>query len=54
MKRQRRVHEDAGHANSSLDARRGDTVFFLGAVAIVIFVAGLKTGHSIKKGADAS
>jgi nitric oxide reductase subunit B len=26
----------------------GDTVFFLGAVALVVFVAGLKTGHSIK------
>ena len=24
----------------------GDIVFFLGAVALVIFVAGLKTGHS--------
>jgi nitric oxide reductase subunit B len=32
----------------------GDTLFFLGAVALVIFVAGLKTGHSIKKSADAS
>ncbi|GJM25620.1 MAG: nitric-oxide reductase large subunit [Phycisphaerae bacterium] len=28
----------------------GDTVFFLGAVALVVFVAGLKTGHSFKKG----
>lgn len=27
----------------------GDTVFFLGAVALVLFVAGLKTGHSFKK-----
>jgi nitric oxide reductase subunit B len=27
----------------------GDTVFFLGAVALVWFVAGLKTGHSFKK-----
>ncbi len=27
----------------------GDTVFFLGAVALVIFVAGLKTGHSFRK-----
>ncbi|MCA9251308.1 MAG: nitric-oxide reductase large subunit [Phycisphaerales bacterium] len=27
----------------------GDTVFFLGAVALVVFVAGLKTGHSFKK-----
>lgn len=26
----------------------GDTVFFLGAVALVLFVAGLKTGHSFK------
>ncbi len=26
----------------------GDTVFFLGAVALVIFVAGLKTGHSFR------
>jgi nitric oxide reductase subunit B len=25
----------------------GDTLFFLGAVALVVFVAGLKTGHSI-------
>ena len=23
----------------------GDTIFFLGAVALVVFVAGLKTGH---------
>ena len=27
----------------------GDTVFFLGAVALVVFVAGLKTGHSFRK-----
>jgi nitric oxide reductase subunit B len=27
----------------------GDTLFFLGAVALVVFVFGLKTGHSIKK-----
>lgn len=27
----------------------GDTIFFLGAVALVIFVAGLKTGHSFRK-----
>ncbi|MEZ5939747.1 MAG: nitric-oxide reductase large subunit [Planctomycetaceae bacterium] len=27
----------------------GDTVFFFGAVALVLFVAGLKTGHSFKK-----
>jgi len=27
----------------------GDTVFFLGAVALVVFVAGLKTGHSFSK-----
>lgn len=27
----------------------GDTVFFLGAVALVMFVAGLKTGHSFRK-----
>lgn len=27
----------------------GDTVFFLGAVALVLFVAGLKTGHSFQK-----
>lgn len=30
----------------------GDTIFFLGAVAIVIFVAGLKTGHSFKSEED--
>jgi len=27
----------------------GDTIFFLGAVALVVFVAGLKTGHSFRK-----
>nr|WP_197533192.1 nitric-oxide reductase large subunit [Symmachiella dynata] len=27
----------------------GDTVFFLGAVALVVFVAGLKTGHSFRR-----
>lgn len=27
----------------------GDTIFFLGAVALVIFIAGLKTGHSFRK-----
>jgi nitric oxide reductase subunit B len=27
----------------------GDTVFFLGAVALVVFVSGLKTGHSFRK-----
>jgi len=26
----------------------GDTIFFLGAVALVVFVVGLKTGHSIR------
>lgn len=30
----------------------GDTVFFLGAVALVLFVAGLKTGHSFRKSAS--
>ncbi len=30
----------------------GDTVFFLGAVVLVLFVAGLKTGHSFKKNAE--
>jgi nitric oxide reductase subunit B len=30
----------------------GDTVFFLGAVALVVFVAGLKTGHSFRKGEE--
>ncbi|MEZ6150461.1 MAG: nitric-oxide reductase large subunit [Pirellulaceae bacterium] len=29
----------------------GDTIFFIGAVALVLFVAGLKTGHSFKKAA---
>ncbi len=27
----------------------GDTIFFVGAVALVIFIAGLKTGHSFRK-----
>jgi nitric oxide reductase subunit B len=27
----------------------GDTLFFLGAVALVVFVAGLKTGHSFRR-----
>lgn len=27
----------------------GDTIFFFGAVALVLFVAGLKTGHSFKR-----
>jgi nitric oxide reductase subunit B len=27
----------------------GDTIFFMGAVSLVLFVAGLKTGHSFKK-----
>ncbi|QDV52281.1 nitric-oxide reductase large subunit [Gimesia fumaroli] len=27
----------------------GDTIFFLGAVALVIFIAGLKTGHSFRR-----
>jgi nitric oxide reductase subunit B len=27
----------------------GDTLFALGAVALVIFVAGLKTGHSFRR-----
>ncbi len=27
----------------------GDTIFFLGAVGLVLFVAGLKTGHSFRK-----
>lgn len=27
----------------------GDTIFFVGAVALVIFVAGLKTGHSFRR-----
>jgi nitric oxide reductase subunit B len=30
----------------------GDTLFFLGAVALVVFVAGLKTGHSLENRAD--
>jgi len=32
----------------------GDTLFFLGAVALVVFVAGLKTGHSYKKSETAA
>lgn len=28
----------------------GDTIFFLGAVALVVFIAGLKTGHSFSQG----
>lgn len=32
----------------------GDTIFFLGAVALVVFVAGLKTGHSFEKKGDGS
>ncbi|MAT71371.1 MAG: nitric oxide reductase large subunit [Planctomycetaceae bacterium] len=31
----------------------GDTIFFLGAVALVVFVAGLKTGHSFRDGEQA-
>jgi len=31
----------------------GDTIFFFGAVALVVFVAGLKTGHSFRKQSDA-
>jgi nitric oxide reductase subunit B len=27
----------------------GDTSFFLGAVSLVVFIAGLKTGHSIRR-----
>ena len=27
----------------------GDTIFALGAVALTIFIAGLKTGHSFKR-----
>lgn len=27
----------------------GDTIFFLGAVALVVFIAGLKTGHSFRR-----
>jgi nitric oxide reductase subunit B len=30
----------------------GDTLFFLGAVALVVFIAGLKTGQSIKRSAE--
>ena len=32
----------------------GDTIFFLGAVSLVWFVAGLKTGHSFRKSESAS
>ncbi len=32
----------------------GDTVFFLGAVALVVFIAGLKTGHSFRRVAPLS
>jgi len=32
----------------------GDTVFFFGAVALVLFVAGLKTGHSFRSDAGAN
>jgi nitric oxide reductase subunit B len=31
----------------------GDTIFALGAIALVLFVAGLKTGHSIRQEAEA-
>jgi nitric oxide reductase subunit B len=31
----------------------GDTVFALGAIALVLFVAGLKTGYSIHEGTKA-
>lgn len=30
----------------------GDTIFFLGAVTLVTFVAGLQTGHSFRRGPD--
>src|SRR5690606_4425193 len=30
----------------------GDTVFFLGAVVLVMFVAGLKSGHSFRRPMD--
>jgi len=30
----------------------GDTIFFLGVVALVLFVAGLKTGHSTGRSPD--
>jgi len=29
----------------------GDTIFFLGAVALVLFIAGLKTEHSFRRSA---
>ena len=32
----------------------GDTLFFLGAVALVVFVAGLKTGHSFRAAGGAT
>jgi len=32
----------------------GDTVFFLGAVALVVFIAGLKTCHSFRRVAPLS
>jgi nitric oxide reductase subunit B len=32
----------------------GDTLFFLGAVVLVVFVAGLKTGHSLRRSVDES
>jgi nitric oxide reductase subunit B len=32
----------------------GDTIFALGAVALVLFIAGLKTGHSLRKESAAS
>jgi nitric oxide reductase subunit B len=31
----------------------GDTIFALGAIALVLFVAGLKTGHSLRMGQPA-
>jgi nitric oxide reductase subunit B len=31
----------------------GDTLFFLGAVALVVFVTGLKTGNSIRTSSNA-
>ena len=30
----------------------GDTIFALGAIALVLFVAGLTTGHTIRKGTE--
>jgi nitric oxide reductase subunit B len=32
----------------------GDTIFFLGALALAIFIAGLKTGHSFASESDSS